>query len=153
MADQSNFAREVIAAMGAAVVNTNNIVSHLAGTLEAQAQGGAGYRELKAKKELTKIRAHDARSLMQEFTQLDVNLEKFGVSVQSEAAYRQLRAALDGDAIGIVNLALEEGPGRLLKDQSDAAVATKASRPIRDMAGAQVYIHAKNVTSRNTKHT
>ena len=53
---------------------------------------------------MTRIKAQDARSLMVELAQFEVDLGELGVPVYSEAAYRQLRAMADGKAKEVIDL-------------------------------------------------
>ena len=88
---------QMMQVLGASVLNTNQTVGYLAQTLQQNAGGSAGsgsqgYRALKPKKELVSLSADNARTLMTELMQFEVDLGELGVAVTSEAAYRQLRA-------------------------------------------------------------
>ena len=67
--------RELIATLGASIVNTNNAMQAFGNNIQQalagqQADGGAaGYRVLKPKKDVTKITAASARVLMVELAQ------------------------------------------------------------------------------------
>ena len=67
------------------------------GSAAGSASGG-GVRSLKPKKDMTQITASDARTLMFEIDQFEIDLGEIGVSKQSEEAYRQLRAMSTGKA-------------------------------------------------------
>ena len=64
------------------------------------------YRHLKPKKDLQKITAIDAKTLMIELADFEVDLGELGVPTQSEAAYRQLRAVYQGRTLDVVDLEL-----------------------------------------------
>ena len=94
------FIRDLIAAMGASIVNTNNQVGLLAQQIQGviyhggfgggaggavQGAGGAndqGYRALKPKKDMTKVTAEDAPTLMVELAQFEVDLGELGVVLE-----------------------------------------------------------------------
>ena len=98
--------RELVAALGASVVNTNNNLVTL-GQMMANGlgnQGDHGNRLLKHKRDVTKVTAEGAEELMNEMAQFEVDLGELGVHPYSEAAYRQLRAAVTGKAREVLEL-------------------------------------------------
>ena len=89
-----------------------------AGGWSSESRGNQeGYRELKPKKDMTKVTAQDAKTLMVELAQFEVDLGELGVAVASEAAYRQLRAMAEGKAKEVVDLETVRGQGEALKLQ------------------------------------
>ncbi len=115
--------RMLIQTMGSSVVNTNAQLGSLANALHVQAaqqQQNQGYRALKPKRDLTKISADNARSLMIEIMQFEVDLGALGVNKNSEAAYRQLRAVVEGKARDVLDLEEVQGRGQYLKFQLDS---------------------------------
>ena len=103
--------------------------------------GEAGFRGLKPKKEMTKVNAEDARKLMTELAQFEVDLGEVGISTRSEAAYRQLRAIVYGKARDVLDLETVQGAGAALKSALEDAVANNAPRANRDGLGGQLYLH------------
>ena len=77
--------RQLIIAMGASVVNTNQNISHLGQTVVSSQQEQSGYRHLKPKKDVTKITCDGAEELMVELMQFEVDMGELGVHLQSEA--------------------------------------------------------------------
>ena len=71
-----------------------------------------GYRALKPKKDMTKITADDARTLMNEISSFEVDLNELGIAKFSEAAYRQLRAMAEGKAKDVVDIETVHGRGK-----------------------------------------
>ena len=110
-----NFVRELITAMGAAVVNTNNAVHgtnqavfHLTQAvrdMNVRRTDDQGFRQLKPKKDITNITADDAPTLMVQFDQFEIDLGELGMHPGTEAGYRQLRVVCTGRAREIVDLA------------------------------------------------
>ena len=93
----------------------------MAQTFERSAQGGwnsqgSGYRLLKPKKDMPRIKGQSADSLMLELAQFEIDLGKLGVSVRSEAAYRHLRSCVADRAREIVDLEMVTGLGRGPRD-------------------------------------
>ena len=78
--------RQLIIAMGASVVNTNNNITQLGQTIAAAQQDQAGYRHLKPKKDVTKITCSGAEELLVELVQFEVDMGELGVNLNSEAA-------------------------------------------------------------------
>ena len=70
--DGDDLIRQLIIAMGASVVNTNNNINHLGQTIAAAQQEQAGYRHLKPKKDVTKITCDGAEELLVEMVQFEV---------------------------------------------------------------------------------
>ena len=106
-----NLVRDLIAAMGASIVNTNQNIAYLGQTMaQANAQarnssgGDHGYRLLKPKKDITKITCDGPEELLVEIMQFEVDMGELGVHLYSEAAYRQLRAATVGKAREVLDL-------------------------------------------------
>ena len=72
--------RDLIAALGASVVNTNNNLVSLGQMMaNGQGQGDHGYRLFKPKKDVTKVTADGAEELMIEMAQFGVDLGELGV--------------------------------------------------------------------------
>ena len=100
--------------MANSIASTNDAVTALANVLQGANLGSGsdqGYRHLKPKKDLQKITASDAKTLMIELADFEVDLGELGVPIQSEAAYRQFRAVCQGKAREIVDLELVRGEG------------------------------------------
>jgi len=94
----------------------------------AQGQGGgqrsaadAGYRGLKPKRDLVAITVAGPKELMVEIHQLEFDLGEIGISVNSEAGYRRLKAQAQGKARSVSDLALVSEPGWTMKMQLDYA--------------------------------
>ncbi len=97
----------LIQSLGQSAVNTNASVNHMAQVLADQAgsrDGNQGYRALKPKKDMTRISADNARILMTELMQFEVDLNELGLVCMSGAAYRQLRAMCEGKANDVLNI-------------------------------------------------
>ena len=86
----NNLIRQLIAAMGASIVNTNesivNMGQHLTNAMTAGVGGvggreDQGYRNLKPKKEVTQLTCEGAEELMVELTQFEVDMGELGVSL------------------------------------------------------------------------
>ena len=108
--------RGIMAAMGAAVANTNTSIQILTDTMQQgrdQASVG-GFRTLKPKKDITNITAEDAPTLMVQLDQFEIDLGEIGLMPQTEAGYRQLRAVCTGRAREIVDLCTAHGKGLML---------------------------------------
>ena len=128
----------LIDAMGSTMMNTNQQLGYLAQTL-GDRDGNQGYRALKPKKEMTRVTGADARVVMSEFAQFEVDLNELGLSQNSEAAYRQLRAMTEGKAKDVVDLSLVQGTGLQLIDQLNLMTQQKAPQMQRDFVGARLY--------------
>ena len=147
--------RELIAAMGASIVNTNNNIAAMAQVIGNQQQttsGSGGYRALKPKKEMTQIKAEDARSLMIEIMQFEVDLGELGITVQSEAAYRQLRAMAIGKARDVIDLELVQGNGLILKTELDS-YQLYGAQVVKDHCGGRLYYHLLDALQRAVRLT
>ena len=104
----------LINALGQSAAEANQNVAYLAQVMAQHPRGGNrggddradrfGYRSLKPKKDLQKVTAHDAKTLMMELLDLEVDLGEIGTPIQSEAAYRQLRSLSSGRARDIIDL-------------------------------------------------
>ena len=108
--------QDALQAIAQSVTAANEAVAALATVLQGNAGSNSqdqGYRHLKPKKDLQKITAADAKTLMIELADFEVDLGECGVPVQSEAAYRQLRAVCQGRARDIVDLELVRGNGAM----------------------------------------
>jgi len=174
-----NLARDLIAALGASVVHTSTQVGNLA---QAQAQsnlfaaqanqthaaamqqiagawrgggGGeeSGYRTLKPKHELTKIKAANAKDLMEEMAQFEVDLGELGIQAHSEAAYRQFRAVVVDRAKEVVNLVVVQGQGSNLKADLERLTANGAPRDQRDDCGGRLYNTCVQALERSVRLT
>ena len=134
--------RELVTALGASVVNTNNSIVSL-GQQMAQSQNNSndhGYRLLKPKKDVVKITADIAEELMVEMAQFEVDLGELGVPTYSEAAHRQLRAAATGKAREVLELEqVNGGPISKLLYQLNSAVNQNQSRQLRDQYGGELH--------------
>ena len=128
----------LIDVMGSTMMNTNQQLGYLAQTL-GDRDGNQGYRALKPKKEMTRVTGADARVVMSEFAQFEVDLNELGLSQNSEAAYRQLRAMTEGKAKDVVDLSLVQGTGLQLIDQLNLMTQQKAPQVQRDFVGARLY--------------
>ena len=107
----------LITAMGQSVVNTNQQIGHMAQVIGNNTNSGSdshGYRALKPKKDMTRLSGENARVFMDELDQFEVDLNELGLSTFSEAAYRQLRAMVEGKARDVVNIETVHGNGKLL---------------------------------------
>ena len=148
------FVQEIIVAMGAAVVNTNNAVANTnaaVNQLTAAVQQGdlqhdanKGFRQLKPKKDITNITADDAPTLMVQMDQFEIDLGELGMQPQTEAGYRQLRAVCAGRAREVVDLCTSYGQGLQLVEFLNQLVFAdpppQNARQARDQAGGQLYI-------------
>ena len=113
----------LITAMGQSVINSNAQVGNLAQLIaqnHRESSSNGGYRALKPKKDLTRLGCDNARACMTEFYQFEVDLNELGVVPQSEAAYRHLRAMVEGKARDVCDLATVQGQGMKLVQQSDS---------------------------------
>ena len=68
-----------------------------------------GYRALKPKKDMTRVTAESARTLMNEISNFEVDLNELGVARLSEAAYRQLRSMVEGKAKDVLDIETVQG--------------------------------------------
>ncbi len=138
--------RELIATLGASIVNTNNAMQQFGNNIQQalagrDADGGAaGYRVLKPKKDVTKITAASARVLMVELAQFEVDLGELGITAANEAAYRQLRAVCEGKARDILDLELVSGAGAAILVHLNQLSAMNADRNLRNATGGQLYL-------------
>ena len=163
--DFNDIVRQLILALGTSVHHCNENINNLAqGMWNSQAtlhhgfgvmqqgfasvsqgtgsggQGSSdGYRALKPKKDMTKVKAQDARSLMIELAQFEVDLGELGVPIYSEASYRQLRAMVDGKAKEVVDLQLVMGDGKLLATELERLVVQLGTKDQRDNIGGRLY--------------
>ena len=120
------------------MVNTNAQMVNL-GNLIAQGSD-AGYRHLKPKKDVTKVTCEGAEELMVELMQFEVDMGELGVSLMSEAAYRQLRAAVSGKAREVLDLEQVRGGQITYLSQSlETAIMSGQGKPARDSIGGQLY--------------
>ena len=105
------------------------------------AQGAdQGYCHLKPKMDITKVTCDGAEGLMIELVQFEVDMGELGVSLLSEAAYRQLRAVAVGKARDVLDLEnVRGGVVTQLRLQLDQAVATNQPQQLRDQIGGQLY--------------
>ena len=88
---------QLICSMGASIITTNIQLRGLTRILQQNLQnqrqdGNQGYRTTKPKKDITSITAEGARALMVEVAQLEIDLGQVDARVETEVAYRQLRA-------------------------------------------------------------
>ena len=131
---------QLIIAMGASVVNTNQNINHLGQTIVTAQQEQAGYRHLKPKKDVTKVTCDGAEELLVEMVQFEVDLGELGININSEAAYRQLKAAVQGKAREVLDLEqVRGGPISQLLFNLDAAVNAGAPKQTRDAIGGELY--------------
>ena len=161
--DLPSMIQQLVAALGMSAMQTNHQINNLAqamhfssdnlnqnfGFLAQQMQYGGstrdgsgsagGYGTLKPKKDMTKITAENARGLMVELDQFEIDLGEIGAPMRSEEAYRQLRAMADGNARDVLNLEIEYGAGKALKMQLDAAVAAGAAKTVKDEIGGRLF--------------
>ena len=166
----NDLVRQLILALGTSVHHANNNISYLSqgmwhtqnsmeqmmstvqqgfttygrgsGSGGQDGQGSfEGYRSLKPKKDMTKIRAADARSLMIELAQFEVDLGELGVPVASEASYRHLRAMAEGKAKEVIDLQTVSGQGEQVKDELERLTAGAGTRDQRDQLGGALYAH------------
>ena len=108
------------------------------GTGDAAAHG---YRALKPKKDMTRITADNARTLMSEISNFEIDLNELGVAKLSEAAYRQLRSMAEGKAKDVVDIETVQGSGKELLDRLTWAVDNHRHRWERDELGGRLYNH------------
>ena len=69
--------------MGTSVVHTNNAIQYMIAVYaetQANQREDAGYRQLKPKKDVTKVTAEDAKTLMVELVQFEVDMGEIGVT-------------------------------------------------------------------------
>jgi len=178
--DLGDTIRDLVQALGASTLNTNQQMGFLANNLGHMAQetnrnitqlgqfmqhgaqghaprsddhGAGGYRTLKAKKDITSISAASAQTLMLELDQFEVDLGELGVHLQTEAAYRQLRAQCCGKARDVLDLELEMPYGKALKFALDDAVYKVAGQQVRDYAGGRLYMHCVGVLENSVRLT
>ena len=150
--------RELITAMGASVVATNNSVQVLSQTVHnlaatrtnAGGDGGTGhgYRNLKPKKDITKITADSARSLMVELAQFEIDLGERGVPPLSEAGYRQLRAVSVGRAREVIDLFTVTGRPQQVLEYLNQQSYLGGTRADCDRAGAELFVTCKEALCR-----
>ena len=122
------------------ITQTSDAVAALANALQGanlnNSNSDQGYRHLKPKKDLQKVTANDAKTLMIELADFEVDLGELGVPVHSEAAYRQLRAVCQGKARDIVDLDLVRGEGLRGISERNRLVEINGRRDQRDRCGA-----------------
>ena len=112
-----------------------------------------GYRALKPKKEITAITADNAAALMMELDQFEVDMGELGVHLQTEAAYRQLRAMCSGKARDVIDLEVEVPQGKALKLALDDAVSRNVGKAQRDFCGARLYSHMVQALEKSVRLT
>ena len=100
-----------------------------------------GYRALKPKKDMTRITAESARTLMNEISQFEVDLNELEIAKLSEAAYRQLRAMAEGKARDVIDIETVQGYGKELLDRLTWAENNHQHKWQRDELGGQLYNH------------
>ena len=71
-------------------------------------QDKQGFRQLKPKRDVTKVTASDARVLMTELIDFELDLQELGVTDLTETAFFQLRAVAEGEAKDIIELMMLE---------------------------------------------
>ena len=133
--------QEFIQVVGQSMISTN---AHLAAMADVLASGPRdsdrnGYTWLKPKKDITKVTAEDARSLMIELAQFEIDMGEIGVQPLSEAGYRQLRATCISKARGVLDLAAVSGQGLMMIQTLTNMVTSRASRAQCDAAGSALY--------------
>ena len=101
--DGDDLIRNLIIAMGASVVNTNNNITQLGHTIAAAQHDQAGYRHLKPKKDVTKITCDGAEELLVELVQFEVDMGELGESVSLSGYARYCaRNSVSRDSLGTV---------------------------------------------------
>ena len=111
-----------------------------------------GYRTLKPRKEITAITADNVQALMEELDQFEVDLGELGLHLQTEQAYRQLRAMCTGKARDVIDLEIVAG-GKALKLDLDIAIAQNLGKPARDTCGAKLYRHMVDALEKSVRLT
>ena len=129
---------QTVAATSEAVHALVNLQS-AQGANQSTGRSDQGYRNLKPKKDLQRITASDAKTLMIELADFEVDLGELGIPVQSEPAYRQLRAQVQGRAKDVIDLELVRGEGLQLKRALDWDVEYSRPNHERDREGALLY--------------
>ena len=77
-----------------------------------------GYRSLKPKREMTKLTAVEAKTLMNELMDFELDLRELGVVEMTETAFFQLRASVAGEAKDIVELAMQDPGNKNMESQA-----------------------------------
>ena len=91
---------------------------------------------------------------MIELVQLEVYMGELGVSLLSEAAYRQLRAVAMGRARDVLDLEnVCGGAVNQLRLQLDQAIAANQPQQVRDQIGGQLYIQCCMALCRSVRLT
>ena len=80
-------------------------------------QDRQGYRQLKPKREVTKVTAADERTLVEELMNFELDLQELGVTDLTETAFFQLRAVSEGQAKDVVELTMLDPYNRMLHQQ------------------------------------
>ena len=119
------------------------------------AQGAdQGYRHSKPKNDITKVTCDGAEGLMIELVQFEVDMGELGVSLMSEAAYRQLRAVAVGKARDVLDLEnVCGGVVNQFRIQLDQAIAANQPQRVRDQIGGQLYVQCCNALARSVRLT
>ena len=146
MTNQDLF-RQMMGALGEQAVRSQQSIDLIARTLAGQGQqrGGGdggndpGYRHLKPKKDITHISGRDAKTLMLEWVQFEIDLGELGVVIPSEAAYRQLRAMVTDKAKDVVDLELARGDGKQLLDELNTLSQNRMPQDQRDQVASRLY--------------
>ena len=143
--------RQMMGALGVQAVRSQQSIDLIARALnQGQGQRGGdggndpGYRHLKPKKDITHISARDAKTLMLEWVQVEIDLGELGVVIPSEAAYRQLRAMDTDKAKDVVDLELARGPGKQLLDELNDLSQRRMPQDQRDQVASRLYRGLKN---------
>ena len=74
-------------------------------------RGDSGYRALKPKAQMSSVKSDNAFDLMMQMMQFETDLGEVGVQLNSEGAYRQLKAQCVGLARDTLDYALVQGEG------------------------------------------
>ena len=80
----------LITVMGLSIAQQRKELSQFAEVVadSTRRDGNQCYRALKPKKDITKVTASDARTLMSELAQFGIDLGELGLPIHSEAGYR-----------------------------------------------------------------
>ena len=90
---------------------------------------------------------------MQELDRFEVDLGELGVHLQTEAAYRQLRAQCSSKAREVLDLELEMPVGKSLKIALNDAVYRRAGSAQRDYCGGRLYRHCVSALENSARLT